>query len=151
MIEITAEQAEVLHQIINDHSTDVIDYESAADDMGAALFGGCGKWAGKALFKPNQPPAASFKLVRDQVPDSKIEEVLNRVRMKLYDALAKQGRGAFVSTHEISGCLDEEVIEFKEAVHSNSRDEVYKELSDVAVCAIFGMASLTDETEIDRK
>lgn len=56
-VHITAEQAEVLWAILAEHTTDSIDYELAADDMSAALFGGVGKWSLRAaLSLPDREP-----------------------------------------------------------------------------------------------
>jgi hypothetical protein len=58
-LRITEEQAEVLHNILLEHSSDVTNYDLAADDMSAALFGGIGKWAGRAML--TQPPIAPMR------------------------------------------------------------------------------------------
>ena len=40
MRDLTEKQVEDIHHIIERHSTDVIDYEGATDDINAYLFGG---------------------------------------------------------------------------------------------------------------
>ena len=57
-------------------------------------------------------------------------------------AMMKHGTGSFVSTHEVVGVLDEEFRELKDEVHANDTDAVRRELLDIAVAAVFGVACI---------
>ncbi len=70
---------------------------------------------------------------------------LARARKETTKRLDQKGFGAFASSHEILGVLDEEFDEFREAVHDASEgangrrvDELY----DIAVACIIGAASI---------
>lgn len=68
---------------------------------------------------------------------------LEAVAHKLEYRLNQKGRGSFASSHEILGILIEEMTEFTEEVHKNSSsDELVKELLDIAVAAVWGIASI---------
>lgn len=58
---LTEKQLEVIHRIIEEHSTDTVDYFHAADDINAALFGGVGKWAGTARTEPKTVDAEKLR------------------------------------------------------------------------------------------
>jgi len=70
-----------------------------------------------------------------------IEDVLMTIKQKIAYRLKEKGWDCFNSLHECWGILDEEVIEFKQAVHENSKNEALKELIDIATAAILGIAS----------
>jgi len=72
-------------------------------------------------------------------------EALAFVASELKRRIAEKGAGAFASSHEISGIMTEEYQEFLEAVHVGDRLEIEAELADIAVTAIFGLASIHGE------
>ena len=78
------------------------------------------------------------KLARDKV----IEEIAN----KLESRMIEKGDQAFVSSHEVLGIVTEEFDELKDAVHSNVQPAVRRELMDIAVGAIFGIACIDEDT-----
>lgn len=77
---------------------------------------------------------------RPAVNQEHLVVVVDRVIKALQKAMQEKGNGAFVSIGEIRGYLDEEVGEFHEAQHLNKGED--DELVDVAVTAIFGLASM---------
>ena len=84
----------------------------------------------------------SDKVTRPEIERLDVEEVLATLRDALYRRLASKGMSAYASSHEIDGVLDEEVREFKDAVHENYRSQQFRELMDIAVTCVFGGASL---------
>jgi hypothetical protein len=83
---------------------------------------------------------------RKAVSEESIHDAMRLVRDELKRQLATKGKGTFASTHEIWGALDEEVREFKNAVHDEAPASTISELSQVAVAAIFGIASIRGGT-----
>jgi len=63
------------------------------------------------------------------------------LNLKMYGTLSKKGFGAFASSHEILGVITEEYKEYTEAFSENV-DAIISELYDIAVVAVFGVASL---------
>lgn len=80
--------------------------------------------------------------IRPDVPISDVETVLSRVTEALLDRVEKHGPGAYAGPHETLGILLEEVHELHDAVRSNVDEDTAKELVDIAVGCIFGVASL---------
>ncbi|KKN98437.1 hypothetical protein LCGC14_0145320 [marine sediment metagenome] len=64
-----------------------------------------------------------------------VNEILHKAKMK-------HGRGAFINKHEALGILIEEIYELVKAVHSNDEEKVKHELADVALTAIWAIASI---------
>lgn len=79
---------------------------------------------------------------RKHVTDENIKRAICRVLHKLKKDLLRKGRGAFASSHEIYGILAEELnVELLEAIHQNKPKQIRSELIDVAVGALFAIAS----------
>lgn len=79
---------------------------------------------------------------RPRVCDVNVERALEAVKQNLLMRMNKKGRGAFISSHEIYGILAEELNkELLDAMHANDAKQFVKELIDVAVGAIFALAS----------
>jgi len=74
--------------------------------------------------------------------DNAIEELAD----KLESRMKEKGSQAFVSSHEILGIITEEFDELKDAVRLNIHSDVKKELMDIAVGAIFGIACIDEDT-----
>jgi NTP pyrophosphatase (non-canonical NTP hydrolase) len=77
------------------------------------------------------------------------EEVVQKT-LKLFEAVLREkikqkGDRSFNSPHEALGVLTEEYMELIQAVQSNNPNLVREELLDVAVSAIWGVASQVDE------
>jgi hypothetical protein len=71
-----------------------------------------------------------------------VDQVLGVIGLKLQDRVRKHGPGAYAGPHETLGILVEEMHELTESVRANRNDQTVDELVDVAVGAIFGVASL---------
>lgn len=74
--------------------------------------------------------------------DSAIKDIRDALEMRLEE----KGYRAYASSHEISGIIDEENDEMKEAVHNNNVLQLRKELIDLAVGAIWGIVSIDAES-----
>ena len=83
---------------------------------------------------------------RTQITEEQIELALQLLKDKLKYRLKQKGYGTFASTHEIAGVLDEEHRELKETVHYNNMEDFEKELLDIAVGAVFGVACVQAKT-----
>ena len=79
---------------------------------------------------------------RPQVSDDFIAKALKSTHSKLLYRLREKGRGTQSSRHEILGILTEEMHELERAVEQSGLEQVRKELLDIAVGAIFGVACL---------
>jgi len=80
---------------------------------------------------------------RPIVPQSYWDEAIDIVKADLQNAINKHGSYAAVSTHEIFGDISEEALkELLDAIHANDLTEVENELANVAVAAIWGIASI---------
>jgi hypothetical protein len=78
---------------------------------------------------------------RPQASPEEVAEVLGYIQDEVAREIAKKGRGAFVSRHEILGVLHEEYREFEDEVHHGVDVTLMKELRDIAVAAIWGIVS----------
>jgi len=94
------------------------------------------------LFKA-RTSVKNRNVTRRIVLDEDISNALDIIKENLKYRLHKQGPGAFSSPHETYGVLYEEVYELLDAMKNNDSTEFLKELSDIAVAAIFGIASIT--------
>jgi hypothetical protein len=65
-------------------------------------------------------------------------DVLKKIETRLY----AKGSGLFVDKHQIWGIIDEEMREFKDEIHLNNVQKARVELIDIAVAAIWGIASI---------
>ena len=80
--------------------------------------------------------------IRSQIKDEQLAEIVVSVSAAILTKIERKGRGVWVSPHEILGIITEEVKEFTDAVHHNNEEEQLAELLDIAVSAIFGIASI---------
>lgn len=71
-----------------------------------------------------------------------IGEAITQLERKLSFRLKEKGSGTFKSRHEILGIVTEEHFELIDAVKSGTLEEVKQELLDIAVGALFGIASI---------
>ena len=92
-----------------------------------------------------------MKIDRPQLTEEQENAALEQLTANYCRALDKHGRGVFVSTHEISGTIREEYLEFDEAVRKNDIHEIHKELLDIATVCLFAVASMEHSLDIDRK
>lgn len=84
--------------------------------------------------------------MRTQLTLKQTQEGIDRFTEALIKQLKDKGKGTFASIHEISGSVDEEVREFKDAVHDNDHSEIQKELLDIAVAAVWGNICVYNRT-----
>ena len=95
---------------------------------------------------PTSPPAA-WNLSRPKIPPEVIEEAVVAVVAWLKYQIQQKGDGAYASPHEALGVIQEEFDEFKVACHNNDPHEFVKEAIDIAVGAIWAVASNRKEYE----
>lgn len=68
---------------------------------------------------------------------------IDEVSEKLILRAEQKGLGVMTSNHEIYGIIRQETGEYEEAIHKKLSDqEKIEELKDIAVAAIFGIASI---------
>lgn len=80
---------------------------------------------------------------RADVSDKALELAVKTVREHLHMRVGAKGPGGFISSHEILGVLYEELAEYQEEVHLKaSPSRKLEELTDIAVAALFGIASI---------
>lgn len=81
---------------------------------------------------------------RAEVTPQAVELALDKLRDQIFKRLHTKGFGSFASSHEILGIIVQETHEFEATVHK--KDPSVDELFDIAVAAIFGVASITSGT-----
>lgn len=90
-------------------------------------------------------------LERPQVKIETIDRAKREIDEMLAFRLLEKGYGAFASTHEMRGSMDEEFCELREAMHKKDRILVKDELKDVAVCAIFSLACILEYEQLSKE
>jgi len=79
---------------------------------------------------------------RQRIPDFHWKAAVRECEDKLMYRVGQKGPGTLVSSHEILGIITEEYQEYIEEVTMNSPEEAkVQELLDIAVAALFGVAS----------
>lgn len=80
---------------------------------------------------------------RLQLTEQQLDDTMRGIWNKTLFRFEQKGHGAFASSHEILGILSEEMLEITEAIHENqTQSEIVEELKDIAVAALFGIASI---------
>ena len=80
---------------------------------------------------------------RQQLKDVDLEKAMVEVGAMLLNRAKQKGMGSMASNHEILGILDEEFAEYRDAIHAKAgQEEKVSELIDIAVAALFGIASI---------
>lgn len=79
---------------------------------------------------------------RQQLSHHELDKAIDIVAQALRFRAAQKGMGAMASSHEILGILSEEMQEYLDEVTANRPDGHIRELTDIAVAAIFGIASI---------
>ncbi len=79
--------------------------------------------------------------MRVEVTKEDRKRLLDYISICLEKRIEQKGSGSFVSSHEILGVVAEEYDELKDAVRSNNKEEVQKELMDVIIGALWGLVS----------
>ena len=80
--------------------------------------------------------------IRRQVSDERLSRAIVVITEAMEERICKHGRGAFAGPHEIYGVLAEEHAELLDAVRANDYREVYNEVIDIAVGALFAIAGM---------
>jgi hypothetical protein len=83
---------------------------------------------------------ADFK--RPSITTEQFLQVIEKVKKQVLHYAEVKGPQAVVSSHEISGLIKEETDEFFVEVQENNIDGIEEELLDVAVTAVWGLASM---------
>ena len=86
---------------------------------------------------------------RKPIGDDAIVSAMDEMWVALRRRLKEKGRGTFASKHEIMAIIDEEIDEVHDAVRMHgdaNHEQLAKELKDVAVGAIFGLACIRSGT-----
>lgn len=84
---------------------------------------------------------------RPQITDDNLKWAMDALKAHLDKKLDQKGKGAWLSRHEILGIITEEVdVELKEAVHSETNQQIMGELADIAVGCVFAMACIEQGT-----
>ena len=80
---------------------------------------------------------------RQQMTAHDLDHAVSVVHEKLRYRADQKGLGTYASIHEALGILMEEMKEFTDEVHAkNSRQKQVEELKDIAVGAIWAIASI---------
>jgi hypothetical protein len=86
---------------------------------------------------------------RIHISEQGVKFALECVKIKLDTRLKEKGRGTFASKHELLGIIEEEFLEVKNAVHEKGPHSTLclrKELLDIAVGCVFGVACIDEGT-----
>jgi NTP pyrophosphatase (non-canonical NTP hydrolase) len=70
-----------------------------------------------------------------------IADLMNCLKIRL----TQKGDGAFASPHEVFGVVIEEVLELLLAILNNNPEAVRRELLDIAVACVFGVACINEK------
>ena len=84
---------------------------------------------------------SDVQIDRPAITAEVLEDVFGDLGFHVGKRLNQHGDGAFVTEHETLGAIAEEYHELIEAVRGNNPEHVGMELTDIAVCAIVGLAS----------
>ena len=78
---------------------------------------------------------------RPKVSAESLLRAMRIINKKLAQAMNAKGPGILVNQHETLGILTEEYHELVMAVRRGHSEDIVGELADIAVCAIWGIAS----------
>jgi NTP pyrophosphatase (non-canonical NTP hydrolase) len=81
------------------------------------------------------------KLPRIRITPAARQEALDAISRTLEWRLDQKGPLSYTSSHEVLGIITEEYLELIDAVKANDRAAIIRELHDIGVAAIFGVAS----------
>jgi len=79
--------------------------------------------------------------LRHTIKHNQIEEDVKKFKELLELEYQTKGYHAAISLHEILGVIDEELDEFKKAVHDNDDKQAIDELYDIMIAAMWGINS----------
>mgnify|MGYP000891256608 CR=1 FL=1 len=83
---------------------------------------------------------------RQQLTPQDFNKALDGVKEKFFYRIGQKGCGTMASNHEILGIISQEVQEYNDSIHQRLSDsDKIEELKDIAVAAIFGIASIESQ------
>jgi hypothetical protein len=83
---------------------------------------------------------------RQQLTPQDFNKALESVKEKFFYRVKQKGSGTMASNHEILGIISQEVQEYNDAIHQKLSDsDKIEELKDIAVAAVFGIASIESQ------
>lgn len=81
--------------------------------------------------------------IRHQLTTTDLQLAMAGVANKADYRAKQKGMGVMASSHEILGIIEDEVQEYRDEVHAKAAGEMkIEELKDIAVAAIWGIASI---------
>lgn len=84
--------------------------------------------------------------MRKQITVEQCKEAIQTLEIQLARRLNERGFGTLSSRHEIQGVLTEEYHEAVDGLRTNDVEEYRKELLDIAVACVFGVACIDAKT-----
>lgn len=103
---------------------------------------GPGGFMGHTCMKPKETEQNIPGGCRQEIKANEITQAVGLVLKKIDSRLIEKHRGSYIGNHETYGILAEEYKELLDALQANDNEWFFKELIDVAVGAIIGMASM---------
>lgn len=94
------------------------------------------------MTKPVTDKTPKISDKRPQITSGNVLRASEEILQTTSQRLLEKGAGAWLSRHEALGMIDEEYDELLEAVRDKSLGEVKKELIDIAVGCLFGIACI---------
>ena len=79
--------------------------------------------------------------IRHTIKDKEIEEDIEKFKELLRLEYHIKGNHSAISLHEVLGAIDEELDEFKKAVHDNDDKQAIDELFNIMIAAMWGINS----------
>ena len=81
-------------------------------------------------------------MMRTKISEEQLYEVSNKATQKIQELMKRKGNGAFISSQEILGCLTQELNHLTKQSYEGTMETFEKELWDIALGALFGIASI---------
>lgn len=103
---------------------------------------GPGGFMGHTCIKPKKTKQNIIGGCRNEISADEITRAVGLVIEKIDNRLIEKHRGSYIGNHETYGILAEENKELLDALQANDNEWFFRELIDVAVGAILGMASM---------
>ena len=110
-------------------------------------YKGKGGFMGHTCIKQTLPEQNFIESHRNKLTDKEITKSVKLVKEKIEMRLLQKHRGSYIGNHETYGILAEENKELLDALQANDNEWFFRELIDVAVGAILGMASINANKE----
>lgn len=88
-------------------------------------------------------------VVRRETDLDECQVIINTLHAAIEKRLKRHGFGVAAGPHEIYGILAEEMDELLDEVRSNNHRQLYEELVDISIGAIFGMISMKKRIDFE--